>query len=382
MIIDKKKSYTISFLVITYILCLIGLIFVYSSSSAFAFEKNKCANFYLNKQAVGILLGSIALLFARFISLKKIYKFSFIFFLFSLFLTALTIITPLGQTIHGSKRWLFFHGFGFQPSELLKVSLILYLAYFLNRKQFQLNSFVRGYLPFLTVLSVVSLILLKQPDFGQTITLGASSFLIFYLGGCKIKHLMVTLFSSVPLVIGLIFAQPYRLKRIMTFLDPWSDPKGAGFQIIQSLIAIGSGKLYGLGIAQSKQKFFYLPMQHTDFVFSIIAEETGFIGCFAIISLYLTYLYVGFKLSTFVESTFCKSVILGFIILINLQVLINLCVTTGLLPTKGIGLPFISYGKSAIICNLFMVGILLNCLKNEKELESLDTTLAYSGHSR
>ena len=228
MTINNRKSYIISFVVVTYLLSLLGLIFIYSSSSALASEKNNCANFYLKKQAMGILLGSIALIFGRFFPIKKLYKYSFAFFLFSFFLTALTILSPLGQTIHGSKRWLFFHGFGFQPSELLKVSLLLYLAYFLDKKKFKLNSFVYGYLPFLLILSTVSLVLLKQPDFGQTVTLGLSSFLVFYLGGCRIKHLLLTFFSSVPVLVTLIFAQPYRLKRIMTFLNPWADPKGSG----------------------------------------------------------------------------------------------------------------------------------------------------------
>jgi len=182
-----------------------------------------------------------------------------------------------------------------------------------------------------------------------------------------LKFLCATIIPVIPLTILLVFLKPYRLHRILTFLNPWEDRQGAGFQIIQSLIAIGSGKWLGVGIAQSKQKFFYLPMQHTDFIFSIIAEEVGFIGALFLILLYVLLFYTGFRIAWHIKDPFCQFTVLGFIILINLQAIINLCVTTGLLPTKGIGLPFVSYGNSSLMCMLAIVGIIINCAKNEKQ---------------
>ena len=172
--------------------------------------------------------------------------------------------------------------------------------------------------------------------------------------------------AAIPFLFGLIILRPYRLKRILAFLNPWQDPQGAGFQIIQSLIAIGSGGLCGVGIGHSKQKFFYLPMQHTDFIFAIIAEETGFIGCSIIIILYLLLLYIGFKIAWQLANRFCSFTVLGFSLLIHLQTMINLFVVLGLVPTKGIGLPFISAGNSALIVHLSMLGIILGMIKHQK----------------
>jgi cell division protein FtsW len=174
------------------------------------------------------------------------------------------------------------------------------------------------------------------------------------------KYLFFSALGALPLGSLLIFMQPYRLKRILTYLNPWEDPKGSGFQIIQSLIAIGSGGIWGTGVGQSKQKFFYLPMQHTDFIFAIIAEETGFIGSSLLIVLYMLFAYFGFKISWHLKDRFAMFLVQGIIIIISIQTLINLMVTIGLAPTKGIGLPFISYGNTALACQMLMVGLIIN----------------------
>ena len=181
------------------------------------------------------------------------------------------------------------------------------------------------------------------------------------------KHLLGTLAALLPIALGLIAMHPYRIRRILTFLNPWADPQGAGFQIIQSFIAIGSGGLWGLGIGQSKQKFFYLPMQHTDFIFSIIAEEVGLIGALCIVTCFMVILYTGLRMALLQTDLFARYTIAGFVILISLQALINLAVATGLLPTKGIGLPFISYGNSSLVSTLAMVGFILSILKQRPD---------------
>ena len=282
-------------------------------------------------------------------------------FLGALCLTALTLVPGIGAVINGSRRWLMLGGFSFQPSELLKIATLLYLAAFIDKKEYHLTSFTHGYLPFLCIVGLACGVILPQPDFGQTVTLAATAFIIFFVALGNIKHLIYTVLPGVVAACLLIYMKPYRFKRILIFLNPWEDPKGSGFQIIQSLIAIGSGKWFGVGITHSKQKFFYLPMQHTDFIFSIIAEETGFIGATTLILLFVLFLFFGCRLAWRMKSTFAHLTTLSFVMLITLQTIINLYVTTGMAPTKGIGLPFISYGSSAIVCNLLMVGIIINC---------------------
>src|SRR5579859_678702 len=363
---EKLLSDLRIFLAIIGCLIIIGLLFIYSSSSVYALEKLGGATFFVQKQVLGLIIGIIALIAARLIPLETIKRLSPYLFFGSLFLTALTLIPPFSLRVHGSSRWFTLFGFAFQPSELLKMSLIIYVAYFLTKKEKKINSFVHGYLPFLTILGVTCLLLLKQPDFGLAVTLGATVFALLFIAQFRTKHLLATFSLIIPAIAGLIYFFPYRLKRILIFLDPWNDPQGAGFQVIQSLIAVGSGGFWGSGIAQSKQKYFYLPMQHTDFIFSIIAEETGFVGSSLLIVLYILFLYFGMRLAWQLKDNFAVFTTLGFVILTSLQALINIGVTVGLLPTKGIGLPFVSYGNSALIASLGMVGLIINCVYESK----------------
>jgi cell division protein FtsW len=349
---------------ITATLVVIGLLFIYSSSSVYALEHTGVSHYYLKKQLIGLSLGIITFFIARYISLNFIESMTPLFFWGSWLLTALTMVPQLSHTIHGSSRWLAFAGFSFQPSELLKIAFILYVARFLAKKEKKKFTFTGSYLPFLILLALVTIVLLRQPDFGLAVTLAITSMIMLFIGHLPLMHLLATILACVPMVAFLIIKQPYRLRRVMTFLNPWNDPQGAGFQIIQSLIAIGSGNWWGSGISHSKQKFFYLPMQHTDFIFSIIAEETGFIGSSIILMLYLLFMYFGLKLAWQLKKSFSVYAALGLVILLSLQALINIFVVTGLLPTKGIGLPFISYGNSALICSLAMIGLIANMVDN------------------
>ncbi len=346
---------------------IIGLLFIYSSSSIYAFERLGSSDYYLKKQLVGLVLGGVALLIIRFIPLSFIKWISPWAFCGMMALTVLTFIPGIGQTIHGSHRWISIAGFGFQPSEALKMSFIVYLSYLLAKKQYRVSSFTKGYLPLMSIVAITSLLLLKQPDFGQAVTLCITAFLLFFVAQCQTKHLVLTLSSIVPLMGILIYMKPYRIRRVLTFLNPWDDPHGSGFQIIQSLIAIGSGNITGVGIAQSKQKFFYLPMQHTDFIFSIIAEEMGFVGSFILITLFVLFLYTGLKIASMLRDPFSYYVTTGYVLLITIQTILNICVACGLLPTKGLALPFISYGNSALLCNIAMIGLIINCVYANEE---------------
>lgn len=366
MVEVKQQPTLVVFIVLISIFIITGLTFIYSSSSVYALEKFGSAHYFVKKQLIGCAIGLVALIICKYLPLEFIKQLTPLAFYSSLFVTALTILPKIGQSIHGSHRWIYVAGISVQPSEFLKVTFIMYLAYLLSKKENKLSSFFYGFLPLLFILAVTCVILLKQPDFGQTVTLCITSFMLFFIAQCRTKHIASTLGLLLPLGGILIYIKPYRIKRVLTFINPWADPHGSGFQIIQSLIAIGSGNITGLGLAQSKQKFFYLPMQHTDFIFSIIAEETGFIGSSLLILLYILFLYCGIKLSSLLKDSFCFYTSLGFILLISLQTVINLFVATGLMPTKGLGLPFISYGNSALICNLAMLGIIINFVYNNR----------------
>jgi cell division protein FtsW len=219
---------------------------------------------------------------------------------------------------------------------------------------------------FVSSLAFMCTLLLKQPDFGATVTLMLTTLTLFFITHHNIKQILLTFCCFFVGALALIVFRPYRLQRIIIFLDPWQDPKGAGFQIIQSLVAIGSGKWFGLGVGHSRQKFFYLPMQHTDFIFSIIAEETGFFGVIFLISLFFLLLYFGIKIAHQCNNYFSSLVIIAFATLISLQTIINMAVVTGLAPTKGIGLPFVSYGNTSLVCYLFMVGIIINIVYSKE----------------
>lgn len=357
---EQLRSDVQSFLGVTIALIIIGFLFIYSSSSVYALEHFGVAHYYLKRQLVGLGLALFGLIIGRFLSLEFLETMIPSLFFASFLLTAATLVPGVGVKIHGSARWINLGFFSLQPSELLKLAFVLYIARFLAKKRGMKFTFSRSYLPFLVVVGAVALILLKQPDFGLAVTLTLTGFMLLFIGGFPFKHLLLTALTLLPIVGILIVKQSYRLQRVITFLNPWNDPQGAGFQIIQSLIAIGSGNWWGSGISHSKQKFFYLPMQHTDFIFSIIAEETGFIGSSIVITLYTLFLYFGLRIAWQLKNPFHTFCTLGFVLLLSLQAIINIFVVTGLLPTKGIGLPFISYGNSALICSCAMIGLILN----------------------
>lgn len=359
---EEIRRYEHRITLIASILVVIGLIAVYSSSSITALQTHGSAFYYVKRQLIGIVLGICGVIACNVLSLRGIKKISLLMYILSLLLTILTLFPAFSNATYGSARWLRIASFSFQPSELLKLGIVMYVAYCASNKH-KKESFLFDYIPIFLILLGPALVLLKQPDFGLTVTLAITTIALLYLSQFQIKHIVATLASIIPLAVILIIAKPYRLKRILVFLNPWNDPHGSGFQIIQSLIAIGSGGIWGVGLSHSKQKFYYLPMQHTDFIFSIIAEEGGCIGSTLILVLFMLFMYFGFALAGRLTDTFSRLVVQGFTILISLQALLNIAVASGLLPTKGLGLPFISYGSSALVCHILMVGIMLRLAK-------------------
>lgn len=348
------------FILLAGALILAGILFVYSASFVFALETTGSPYSCVIHHLIGIALGLGAAAIAWALPARFWYSASPLIFLASIILTSLTIFAPAARSMHGSSRWLRLAGFAFQPSELLKFSLILFACRLLTKNHPTWGKTITSYVILFCSVGLTSLILLKQPDFGMTATVVMTIIALLFIANCSLKKLFALAALVLAAGIGLIAMRPYRMRRILTFLNPWQDPLGAGFQIIQSLIAIGSGGLTGLGIGQSKQKFFYLPMQHTDFIFSIIAEETGFIGSSILVLTYLGLVFGGIRLASRMQEPFYAMSTLGMIILIGLQAVINLSVAIGLVPTKGIGLPAISYGNSSLICTMVMISLIIH----------------------
>jgi cell division protein FtsW len=366
MFLEQKLKYDFSiFFLISLTFVILGVIFVYSSSSYYALETLNQPLFYVKRQLFGIFAGMIAFFIARMVPLKFLKNISFFVLLATTILTMMPLISKLSHKINGSHRWLNIHGFIFQPSELLKVALVIYLASLLSRKKIVHNTTHKTAMPLAIILGVIGIVLLKQPDFGCLATLFCTTLIMLFIANLPLRYFIATLCATLPVGFLLVYLQPYRWQRILTYLDPWQDPQGTGFQIIQSLIAIGSGGLWGTGIAQSQQKFFYLPMQHTDFIFAIMAEEIGFIGSLFFITLCVLFLLFGSKIAWNLQDPFTVYLVQGIIVIISLQFLINLFVSTGLAPTKGIGLPFVSYGNTALVCNLFMIGLVNNAVQEQ-----------------
>ncbi|MBX9831055.1 putative lipid II flippase FtsW [Candidatus Babeliales bacterium] len=359
-VLDRAlKSERRMFLGISLLLTLIGCVFVYSASSVFALEKFGSAQYFLKKHLLYLIPSFLGFIVCSVFPIAWLKKYASLFFFVALGLTIMTFFSG-GIHIHGSSRWLNIFGKSFQPSEFLKLTLFIYLGVLFDRKSRYLQSFVHSYLPFLMVLGITFLVLLKQPDFGSVVTILVTAFVLFFVAEFNLLHVGITVACALPVLLFLTFSKAYRLNRILIFLNPWADPQGRGFQIIQSLIAIGSGHVWGLGIANSKQKFFYLPMQHTDFIFSIIAEEMGFVGCVGVIACYFLFFWYGLRLTLKMNDSFAFFTSLGFVVFITLQAVINIMVTTGLLPTKGLGLPFISYGGTSLLSLFCMLGLIIN----------------------
>lgn len=352
------------FLGIIAILTVLGALFVYSASSIYALESFGAANYFLKKQLVSMGLGLGLLLGVAHLPLAFLKRWTPLAFCGAFGLTCLTLVPQLATRIHGSSRWLALGGLGIQPSEFLKWTLLLFAAQLLARHWYQAGSVSRTVLPLGVLTGLSAVVLLKQPDFGLTVTLCATILVFLFIARFNLKYLFGSLLLALPALAYLILTKAYRLQRVLTFLNPWRDPRGAGFQVIQSLIAIGSGGLWGVGIANSKQKFFYLPMQHTDFIFAIIAEETGLVGSVLLIALYILFAYLGIKIALQLQDHYASFAVLGFTVFNTLQALINLGVATGLLPTKGIGLPFVSYGGSALLANGLMLGVVISCVRD------------------
>jgi len=342
------------------ILISVGIVMIYSTSAIYALETMGESAYYLKRHLAYVFIGLVCSFFVMSIDYLKFRKMAKPLLLFSAFLLVLLLVPGFGKQIGGARRWFRFGFLSFQPSELAKFAMIVYVADFLARKKSDLASFRYGFLPVLLVMLSISFLILIQPDLGTVLAITGICFILFFVGGIKITHMLSFILASLPMMYILIFSVPYRRKRILAFLNPWSDPHGSGFQIIQSLVALGSGGLCGLGLGQGKQKLLYLPAAYTDFIISIIGEELGFIGTAAILGLFVFFLIQAVKISLKASDSFAQLLSFGLISCLTIEAIVNLGVVTSLLPTKGLPFPFISYGGTSLVFNMIYVGLILN----------------------
>ncbi len=365
-----QPGYDVSLLFPVLFLVGIGIVMVYSASSAVAAKKFESSYYFLKKQALFSMSGIVVLVLCRHFPLKLLRSFTYPLLVLAFLLLAALHITDLGISVGGAVRWLRLGSFSFQPSELTRLSLIVYLAYSLSKKQDRLENFYVGFLPHVLVLSVFAAMILLQPDFGSVVILGIITWIMMFVGGVRISHLLTSLLVLIPVGCLFLISADYRMQRIASFWDPWQHAANGGYQAVHSLMAFGTGGIWGVGIGKGYQKLFYLPEPHTDFIFSVIGEEFGLIGVLIILGLYALILIKGIRIAMDTEDPFASLLAMGLTAAIGIQVCINMGVTLALLPTKGLTLPFLSYGGTSLLINMASVGILMNISVNNGQLSA------------
>lgn len=345
----------------TVVLALFGLVAIYSASFAIGLERYADPAYFLKRQLQWLFVSVIALLFFMRIPLKALQKLAPLMFFTTFLLLILVLIPDIGVERNNARRWLGVGNMLLQPAELLKLTLTIYFCHLLVKRQAELHVFKRSVLPIVAMMTTCALLILLQPDFSTAVVIILISFVIMFAAGVRWAHIILLVMATLPFVYGLIKFFPYRMRRFMTFLDPWAaDGQSDAYQIIHSLYAFGHGGLTGVGFGQSLQKLFYLPEPHTDFIFAIIGEELGLVGAIAVIVVFALFFQRGMRISRLAHDDVTSLLALSLTVLICLQAVINMAITVGLLPVTGLTLPFISYGGSSLLVTMSATGIILN----------------------
>ena len=351
------------FLIIILLVCT-GIVMIYSSSYYTALDMTKKSGFFLQKQLISLAVGFGVMLFVSQISYWKLRRMAVPFFIIVLILLVAVLFFP---PKNGSRRWIDIVGpFNIQPSEFAKISVILLFSTLLAARQDTVQNFSSGVLPFISILLVVNFLILKEPDFGTASVVTLNGFFLMYISNASLAHLLLIIITFIGGASLVVINSFYKLQRIITWLDPYKDASGSGYHIIQSLVAIGSGGFWGVGLAQSKQKFAYLPEQYTDFIFSIVCEELGFLGALFVLSLFMALLWRGIFIARRAPDLFGFLLASGIVFYITVQAFSNISVVLNIFPVTGIPLPFISYGGSSLLITLTSMGILLNISRYSK----------------
>ncbi len=361
-----KKNLGLYLFLVTMILIVFGIIMIYSSSSIWAEYKFNDAFKYVKNQALFAFIGTFLMIIISKIDYKFYYNKASQIFLISIILLVLVLIPGIGSVRNGSRSWFGIGSFGVQPSEFAKLSLIILASKYLTKSNKFVKDIKKGVIPILALLFLVFGLIMLQPDFGTGMIIVVSILSLLYIAGVNIKFFIGLGLLGVIGITFLILIAPYRMDRITSFVDPWNDPLGTGFQIIQSLYAIGPGGLLGMGFLKSRQKQFYLPEPQTDFIFSIISEEFGVLGVVIVTSLFVSILYLGIKIALNSKDSFAKYLAFGLLFQMLIQAVMNLAVVIGLIPVTGVTLPFLSYGGSSLLISMASIGIILSIARYQR----------------
>ena len=354
----KKFDKPLLFSVIT--LMIISLLMIYSASFVWAEYKFNNPFKYVINQGIFTIIGIIILIIISNINPRIYYKKSNIILFSCIILLILVLIPGIGVVRNGSRSWFQIGSFGIQPSEFTKIALIIFTSKYLEKSNKFLKDYKKGVFPILFILFLLFGLIMLEPDFGTGMIIVITIISLLFIAGVNMKFFIGLGILGIIGIIGLIIIAPYRMDRITSFINPWSDPLGTGFQIIQSLYAIGPGGIFGVGYLNSRQKAFYLPEPQTDFIFSIIAEEFGIVGTLVILSLFAIILIRGIKIALKQKNLFYKYLTFGLVFQLMVQVIMNLSVVIGLIPVTGVTLPFMSYGGSSLLTSLIGIGIILS----------------------
>lgn len=352
-------------------LALFGVVMVYSASAVMAQRENGSQFYYVIKQGIWTGIGLVVMLAAMQFDYVRLKDRRIVYGL--LLLTTLMLLAVFAfPSINGARRWIKISKFSIQPSELSKLSLVIFLAYFLERRAGEMKSFWGTFVPCACVTGMLAVLIVAEPDLGTAMMLAVVFGVLIYTAGARLRHLGLVALPALVGLVGLLVFVPFRMRRMIMFLDPWADPQGSGFQVVQSLIAIGSGGPNGLGFAQGKQKMLFLPFAHSDFIFAVIGEELGLLGTLTVLLVFAVFLWRGIRTSLLAPDRFGMLLSLGLVTGIVVQALFNMSVVLSLVPTKGIPLPFISYGGSSLVPTLAAAGILLNISQHTTGAISLE----------
>ena len=361
--VKKKRKFNVALFVIMLILVAIGCIFVFSASFYSANITYGDKAFFLKKQIFGIVVGLFCYGIFSLIDYHFLMRQKWWLFGISVILLALVFVPGVGLTNYGATRWINLRFITFQPSEIAKFSFIVISASLLSKKSEQIKSF-KGILPILLIGAIYCALIIIEPNMSITICMALLVVVMLFLGGAKLKHFLILAVPAVLILVLLVISEPYRLKRLVAFIDPFASKQDEGFQLVQSLLGISLGGFFGSGIFRSRQKYLFLPFSESDFIFSIIAEETGFVGCFAIIVLFVLFFFAIMKVARNAPDKFGFFLAAGIGSLIIIQMLLNIAVVTGLIPPTGLPLPFISSGSTSIMVFMSMIGIVQNIHKS------------------
>ncbi len=338
----------------------LGLVMIYSASAVAARQRSGDEFFYLKRQLIAAIFGMGALVLALRLGYRRLQRLAYPLLVLAFVSLCMVLLPGIGQSIGGARRWIHFPGASLQPAELAKLSFVVYLAYSLSKKREKVKIFSIGFLPHCLVALLFMGLCLLEPDFGSAVEIALLLFAMLFAAGARISWLVGSVLGAAPFVYLAIARSPYRKRRILAFLDPWSHRHDIGYQIAESLMSIGSGGLWGLGLGDGRQKLYFLPEAHTDFIFSIIGEELGLLGSVLVISLYGIILWRGFRAALNATEAFGTYLAVGLTAMIGFGALTNLGVAMGVLPTKGLTLPFVSYGGTSLVGSLFAAGVLLS----------------------